>query len=205
MNTYFLIRHGEDYDNVEGLLNGHRDRPLTAKGIGQAIELAEKIKLANLKFDVFFSSPLNRVYTTASIVASYNNLPTPIVEPLLIERDFGKLSGTPRGDILKNCGDRVYVTPTINYVLDTHGAETFPSMIDRANQLFDKLDKDFQDKNILLASHGDIGKMIFCAYYKLEWKNVLQDFHLGNSEMIKMSPDTDSKNPKVITIDQIYC
>lgn len=42
-----------------------------------------------------------------------------------------------------------------------------------------KLENELKDGGrILLVTHGDIGQMIYAAYYNLDWKDVLQLFHL---------------------------
>ncbi|MBP7769257.1 histidine phosphatase family protein, partial [Candidatus Saccharibacteria bacterium] len=38
--SIYIARHGQNKDNAEGILNGHRDRPLTELGRRQAMELA---------------------------------------------------------------------------------------------------------------------------------------------------------------------
>lgn len=40
MSKIYLARHGQDKDNSEGILNGHRDTPLTDIGIMLANVLA---------------------------------------------------------------------------------------------------------------------------------------------------------------------
>ena len=66
MLKIFLARHGQDEDNARGLLNGRRDEPLTDLGIIQANKLAQEIKDIGLKFDVIYSSPLQRAFETSA-------------------------------------------------------------------------------------------------------------------------------------------
>lgn len=54
MLNIYLARHGQDGDNIRGILNGHRDEPLTAKGVEQAREVADKIKETGIIFDVIW-------------------------------------------------------------------------------------------------------------------------------------------------------
>ncbi|MFA5230620.1 MAG: phosphoglycerate mutase family protein, partial [Candidatus Paceibacterota bacterium] len=68
MLKIYLARHGQDQDNAMGILNGHRDNPLTDLGISQAHTMADKAKEKNLTFDVIYSSPLQRTFQTASII-----------------------------------------------------------------------------------------------------------------------------------------
>ena len=44
MLNIYLARYGQNQDNANGILNGHRDLPLTELGIAQAEEVAIKIK-----------------------------------------------------------------------------------------------------------------------------------------------------------------
>ncbi len=41
----FIARHGQNEDNINGILNGHRDLPLTSLGREQAKELGEAIRI----------------------------------------------------------------------------------------------------------------------------------------------------------------
>ncbi len=79
MLKIYLARHGQNEDNANGILNGHRDLPLTKIGEAQAIEVAEKIKDAQLVFDHVLCSPLSRAKRTAEIVCEINNLQSPEV------------------------------------------------------------------------------------------------------------------------------
>ena len=44
MLTLYLVRHGETEENVKGILQGHLQGHLTAKGINEAQALARKIE-----------------------------------------------------------------------------------------------------------------------------------------------------------------
>ena len=56
----FVARHGQNVDNVNGILNGHRDLPLTDVGIKQAHDLAEGIEAAGLTFDAVYIAILKQ-------------------------------------------------------------------------------------------------------------------------------------------------
>ena len=60
MLNIYMARHGQDEDNVLGILNGRRDKSLTKEGIKQAEKLASKISKAGMSFDKIYSSPLKR-------------------------------------------------------------------------------------------------------------------------------------------------
>ena len=202
MTKLYIVRHGQDQDNANGLLNGHRDTALTEIGIDQANQIATKIQDANLVFDKIYSSPLQRAYRTAEIITDKLKLPKPDKLDLLIERDFGTMSGQKVIDIEKLCSPHILKTNTITYFLKAEGSETFPQVQDRANQLLIFLSNKYNDQNILLVTHGDLGKMVYADYYNLDWRVALESFHFGNAELLRLAPDSPAKSTHIFTIDQ---
>lgn len=197
MLKIYLTRHGQNLDNVDGILNGHRDAPLTEKGVAQAQELGEKIKKAPITFHAIYSSPLIRAFDTANIISQTINGPTPQKEDLLIERDFGVMTGKKVSDIESLCAPDIIKTDTITYFLSPEGAETFPSMMHRAQMLLDKISEVHKDGNVLLVCHGDIGKIIYAEYYNLDWEHVLVQFYFGNCDLLLLSKDSPAEDTHV--------
>lgn len=202
MLKIYLARHGQDEDNANGLLNGRRDMPLTAKGLEQAQEVADKIRASGIHFDHVYASPLQRAFKTAAIISSTLGMPMPTVMPELIERDFGVMSGQPQSTIAARCAPDILQTNTITYFLSPEGAETFPDLMERATALLEKLQAEHPEGSILLVTHGDFGKMIYASYYHLAWKDVLTLFHFGNSELLELSPESRPEDTHVFTIAQ---
>ena len=214
----YVARHGQDLDNSNGILNGHRDEPLTELGRKQAMDVANKMKKAGFALSTsttsstskilsaIYSSPLQRAHETSKIFAnilSDGGDDGPIVEIHdLIERDFGIMTGQPTSSIVDVCGkDHILATEKINYFLDPPNAETFPDLIDRAHRLFSHIQQitkgEEEDISILLVTHGDFGKMLYCAYYNLHWEDVLKQFHFGNSEVLLLARDSPPENAHV--------
>src|SRR3989338_2674082 len=123
MLKIYLARHGQNLDNQNGILNGHRDEPLTEKGVIQAHEIANKINEANLIFDAVYSSPLSRAFQTAKIISETINVPVPQKEELLIERDFGVMTGRKLSEIDMMCTPDIIKTDNTTYFLNPDGAE----------------------------------------------------------------------------------
>ena len=175
LNIY-VARHGQDQDNSNGILNGHRDEPLTELGRQQAKDVANKMLQAGFTLEstpkcttsiandtnkvvlsAVYSSPLKRAFETANIfaetlsISTTNKTPQQKVQVLddLIERDFGRMTGQPTSSIIEKCGiDNILVTETINYFLHPQGAETFPNLIDRAKRLLSHIEQ-------IITSDGD--------------------------------------------------
>ena len=97
MKKVLLVRHGESIWNAEGRWQGAADPPLSDTGRAQAAELAKLVK--NEDIDLIVASDLGRAIETAEIVAATLDLPKPIIEPRLRERDVGEISGLTRAEI----------------------------------------------------------------------------------------------------------
>lgn len=197
MLNIYLTRHGQDEDNKIGVLNGHRDTALTELGLDQARQLAFQIKESGLVFDTIYSSPLSRTYKTAKIIATELGLSDPILDDNLIERDFGDMTGRKISEALDIYVNDLFKTEIVTYILSFKGGEDFPELIERAKTLLAEINKKHQDGNILLVTHGDFGKMIYAAYYDLDWKDVLSLFHFGNSDLVLLSPGTSATHTHV--------
>lgn len=93
MFEMFFLRHGESEGVLNGVLQGHRDYPLTENGKIQIQILAEYWRENSLTFDQIITSPLKRARKTAEIIAAHLKAPGLIEEPLWMERDFGRGEG----------------------------------------------------------------------------------------------------------------
>jgi broad specificity phosphatase PhoE len=202
MPHIYLARHGQDQDNAAGILNGRRNAALTELGISQAQALAAKIKSGDFAIGKIFSSPLQRAYRTAEIVADSLGLAKPEKVELLIERDFGVMTGKLVADIEPTCApDIIKCNPVVYFLSPTEG-ETFPQLFARGQEIVRYFKGLNMTENILLVSHGDIGKMIYAAFYQLEWESVLKEFHLGNSEMVVLDRGSRPEDRFVFTTTQ---
>lgn len=193
----YIARHGQNTDNDKGLLNGHRDEPLTEYGEQQAHDLASGIIAANIKIGTIYCSPLIRAEKTAQIVGQTLGIKeAPTILPDLIERNFGMMAGKPIADIEKICGsDNVLKTHSVTYFLDVEGAETFPQLLERGHRILDEVRslQSGKESNTLLVCHGDIGKMIYAAATGISWEEALRGFHFGNGDLIDINPDNSAQ------------
>src|SRR5215467_7881222 len=93
-STLVAVRHGQTDWNAEQRFQGHLDIPLNSVGYRQAQTL--KSRLAGIRFDAAYSSPLRRAWATAEIIA--DDLPVSIDERL-IEIHHGSWQGRTKQDI----------------------------------------------------------------------------------------------------------
>lgn len=130
-------------------------------------------------------SPLIRAKQTAEIIANKNGITNIIEEKLLIERDFGVMTGKSTQLIQQLCSPDVLQTDGVTYFLKPDGAETFPDLLKRAGSLLSKL--KYLNSNILVVTHGDIGKMIIASFCNIHWKHALRKFYFDNSGLVELS------------------
>lgn len=185
----FIARHGQNKDNEDGILNGHRDLPLTEIGREQGRQLARGVVEAGLRFNMVYSSPLSRAYETAQIISERLGLPEPSRLDMLIERDFGVMTGRLTSDVEQYCAPNIIKAEMITYFLSPEGAETFPDLVVRGQRILDYVHAENEAGKVLLVCHGDIGKMIYAAATGKDWQEVLVDFHFGNGDLIDIASD----------------
>ena len=142
-----LTRNGQTAWNVAGKIQGSTDIELNETGVRQAEETKEKLK--NETIDVIISSPLKRARKTAEIIASGRNIPL-ILDNGITERCFGKFEGkTPKEFDF----DEIW-----NYKLNKQyeDAESTGALFTRIENFLEKIKKEYQDKTVLLVTHGGV-------------------------------------------------
>jgi len=179
----FIVRHGQDFDNLNGILNGRRDEVLTDLGREQANKTARKLKSA--KIDFVYSSPLKRAFETAKIIADYIGIDNVLIDDDLVERDFGVLTGKPINEI-KKLAKEVLSINGVDYFLDAKNSESFPDVLKRVSIFLKKISLQHPDENILLVTHGDTGKMIRAAYMGWDWKRGLETPYFNNADVLEL-------------------
>lgn len=130
--SILLIRHGETAANVARIMQ-RPDVPLSARGIRQAAQLAER--LLALGFAHVLCSDLVRARMTAAPLAARGHA---IEEtPLLQERNFGDLRGTPYAELTEDPFAPGFVPPGGESVDVFHArvAQAFALIVERRRAL----------------------------------------------------------------------
>lgn len=95
LNSFIFMRHGETDWNLMHIGMGQKDIPLNDTGLRQAENAAELLQ--NVEFETIVSSPLQRAYKTAEIVATHKSMSITTIDELK-ECGLGKMEGQPKGD-----------------------------------------------------------------------------------------------------------
>lgn len=182
--TFYLIRHGETEYNVQGIMQGWTDSPLTENGVGLAKRLGEG--LADVPFAAAYTSDSGRAVDTLANVLGGRNVPVAKTE-LLREMYFGEKDG--------QSSEGVYTENNMGYRFgvgfDDLGGETWESLGQRMHAALENAALAHREEggNILISTHGmsilaelyqdvpyadgvmEQGEIDNCSVTILEWDN----------------------------------
>jgi 2,3-bisphosphoglycerate-dependent phosphoglycerate mutase len=131
--TILVVRHGETDGNALRILQ-RADVPLNARGIRQAEQLARR--LTDNGFVHILCSDLVRARMTAAPIAALSGIAIE-ESPLLAERNFGDLRGTPWADLAEDPFGPDFAPPNGEDWPTFHArvAEAFAFIVDRRRSL----------------------------------------------------------------------
>ena len=180
-NKYFVMRHGECDSNVRETLDvsGDINNHLTEKGRDQVTKLRDNIKI---DFDIIISSPFLRTRETAEIIANGKDV---IYDDRLRESNLGIWDKEKVEDYRKAVKDS-------RLSKKIEGGESYQDIMNRVMSIIEEYENTYQNKNILLISHGGpISMLIAGAELLTEEEMNKQDritnaSHINNSEMIEL-------------------
>lgn len=151
----YVLRHGETDWNVQRRFQGHSDTLLNEKGLELARITGKG--LADVPFDLAFTSPLRRARKTAELILKGRDVPL-FIEPRLIEIAFGMYEGVRvdfdfAGRQNQNLLDFLNRPERYQAPLD---GESFESLNHRLQTYLEELchRPDYAHKTILLSTHG---------------------------------------------------
>tara|TARA_B110000971_G_scaffold64498_1_gene66006 strand:- start:1065 stop:1685 length:621 start_codon:yes stop_codon:yes gene_type:complete len=160
MSRLVLVRHGQSEWNEKNLFTGWRDPDLTAQGVDEAHAAGRALKAAGAKFDLAFTSNLQRAQKTLALLLEDllpgGDLPTTRHEALN-ERDYGDLAGLNKDDAREKWGeDQVHIWRR-SFDIPPPGGESLKDTADRVLPYFDAEIMPLlkQGNDILIAAHGN--------------------------------------------------
>lgn len=168
----FVTRHGQTDWNALEKIQGQTDIELNDTGRKQAKETGKSIKNENI--NLIITSPLKRAKETAQIINENFNV-TIIEDNRLMERKFGKSEGLTKSDIrkLKETNPTIDNVWNYNRNIDFNDMETMHNFCNRIYEFLDEIIRKYQDKNILLVTHGGVSVPIKCYFEKYPLENLV--------------------------------
>ena len=155
MTLILMARHSETNWNAERRVQGQSGASLNAKGISQARELGQLLRL-NANVSAIVVSTLARALETGLIVAEALKLPRIYSDPRLLECSFGSLEGKPLTEVDELC-DRYFADDGsyITYDYSRWGGEARQEVLARLNQCLGDVEDFFgKSASVILIGHS---------------------------------------------------
>lgn len=152
-----LIRHGETAFNAARIVQP-ADTPLSERGMRQAERVAERV--AQLGGALVLSSDLVRAHKTAELIAARIAAPIELT-PLLQERNFGDLRGTPYAELETDIFAPDFVPPggESHAQLEARTAAAFALVLQKLEALAG---------NLVVVTHGLVCAALVRAHAQLD-------------------------------------
>ncbi len=186
MGAIYVCRHGQTDMNVRGCLQGRTDTQLNETGREQARGAAQFLRDNEILIDEVRTSPLSRAVESAEIISGIpHELFT--MEHSLIEMSFGDWEGLALDSLPQEERDRFFENSDLH---PAPGGETASEVIDRVGKFLGmmKMRRRYQDRNILLSSHGALIHGLTC-YVKGLPPEKFWTIKIANCEILKLDLD----------------
>jgi 2,3-bisphosphoglycerate-dependent phosphoglycerate mutase len=184
-NILVLVRHGQSEWNKLNLFTGWKDPNLTQQGIAEASQAGEKLKDMSMKFDLMYTSVLQRAQLTGTIILEkLDQLNIPIEKNVnLNERDYGDLTGMNKDQARAEFGEEQVHIWRRSYDVPPPGGESLKNTYDRVVPYFKEkvLAQLESGKNILIAAHGNSLRSLVKYIENISEENILK-FEIATGE-----------------------
>ena len=198
-----LVRHGQSEWNLKNLFTGWKDPDLSEKGLEEAISAGKKLKAAGLKFDIAFTSALQRAQHTCQHILDEMGQPKleTIKNQALNERDYGDLSGLNKDDARKKWGEeqvhiwrRSYdVPPPGGESLRDTGARVWPYYLHNIQPHV------LRGETVLVAAHGNSLRALIMALEGLSGEEIVKrELATGVPMIYELNADSTIASQKVL-------
>jgi probable phosphoglycerate mutase len=168
--TFYLVRHGQTHGNIDHLVIGCADSPLTTQGIGDAKSVGRNLRL--VKFDHVYSSDLPRAVTTAQIIME--QLPTPRPQLSLAkelrELDVGKYTLLRQADAAEE-----FASYKQNINVPIPGGESYTQLQARLVVFINRIEEARPNATVLFVSHSEAIRVAIPYYKGLKLDTYLND------------------------------
>ncbi|MBB3455179.1 2,3-bisphosphoglycerate-dependent phosphoglycerate mutase [Rhizobium sp. BK313] len=201
--TLVLVRHGQSDWNLKNLFTGWKDPDLTELGIEEARTGGKALAEYGIKFDIAFTSVLQRAQHTLDIIldsVGQTGLQT-IKDQALNERDYGDLSGLNKDDARAKWGEeqvhiwrRSYdVPPPGGESLRDTGARVWPYY------LTEILPRVLAGQKVLVAAHGNSLRSLVMVLDRLTKEQILAlNLATGVPMVYKLKADSTVASKEVL-------
>ena len=189
INRVYLIRHGQVKGYEEIPVYGHTDVDLTETGVLQMQQIAERLRLIDIK--AIYSSDLKRSAIGARMIACHHDVSVYSLSELR-EMYFGDWEGLTMSQIRNRFPAELQrrEKDLVQYQAPGEG-ESIARFSDRITKSFDRILAEQNGNDIVLIAHGGVNRVILCSALGLELARMFhihQDY--GCLNIIDYFPDS---------------
>ncbi|MBL8580247.1 MAG: 2,3-bisphosphoglycerate-dependent phosphoglycerate mutase [Mesorhizobium sp.] len=201
--TLVLVRHGQSEWNLKNLFTGWRDVDLTEQGRAEAKTGAEKLKARGLKFDIAFTSALQRAQKTCQIILDTVGQPDlkTIRDQALNERDYGDLSGLNKDDARAKWGEEQVHIWRRSYDIQPPGGESLKDTGARVwpYYMYTMQPHVLRGETVLVAAHGNSLRALIMALEGKSGEEIVQlELATGVPIVYTLNADSTVKSKDVL-------
>ena len=155
-----LVRHGRAEANRPWTFLGRTDSPLSAHGLAQSEALVAA--LAQVEITAVYTSPLQRAWQTADIIAAPHSL-RPIADGRLIEQDFGVWEGLSLEEVKAQFAADVAAWQQDALQHGPTGGENLDQLVARVSSFCDDVRHLHAAATVLVVAHGAVLNTLLCC------------------------------------------
>ncbi|SER85345.1 histidine phosphatase family protein [Salipaludibacillus aurantiacus] len=186
MVTVYFIRHGQSEANLQGIIQGHAEFPLSELGEKQASLAGEWMSSVHL--DAIYTSDLQRARVTAEAIAKHHPL-TPQPWEMIREVGLGPLEGKTRKQMYEEFPE---LKADALLTSGIKGTETVDKITLRCGYVIEQLNAAYENKTVAVVSHGGfISIMLMYLIAGENWHSLQRPFVIGNTGITKAVLDND--------------
>lgn len=167
MTRFILIRHGQTVWHSDGVERAEGRAEVDLDEVGNRQARATAARLNGWKISAFYSSPLKRAFSTATILAARQGI-TVQPEPGLIDIDYGKWQGMTHPEARADDPKSYDLWLKRPHQLTFPGGEGLADVRMRAVGAIDTLTPKHDDQTIVLVSHKVVIKVLLCHFLGLD-------------------------------------
>ena len=173
-----LVRHGQSEWNLKNLFTGWKNPDLTEQGIAEAKKAGEQLRDLKLKFDLAFTSDLNRAQKTLELILSeigQEGLET-VKNQALNERDYGDITGMNKDEAREKFGEEQVHIWRRSFDVPPPGGESLKMTAERVLPYYHKeiLPQVLGGKSIIVAAHGNSLRALIMELENLTPEQILK-------------------------------
>ncbi|WP_417688553.1 2,3-bisphosphoglycerate-dependent phosphoglycerate mutase [Roseibium sp.] len=173
-----LVRHGQSEWNLKNLFTGWKDPDLTAQGVGEAKNAGTQLRDMKLKFDLAFTSDLQRAQKTLALILDelgQQDLTT-VRNQALNERDYGDITGMNKDEAREKFGEEQVHIWRRSFDIPPPGGESLKMTAERVLPYYhaEILPEVLSGKRTIVAAHGNSLRALIMELENLSPEQILK-------------------------------